>query len=364
MVKKTIIPILALLLWVFSGCFNQAPEVYDGDLTIRIYVEYEEQPLANAPVTIYTYDYNFESLTDTTDSSGVVEFENLSWAQYSTYSRGLIPVPSVNNPGYLDTLFLSGALSLEISNDSTHLATAIITDTLEVIAVGTDPGIKINEIYSSGPPNRLFWFYDQFYELYNSSDDTLYLDGMIFCRMGSGLANVTYIFQFPGTPLTGQQYPIAPDSFVVVAMDAIDCRTIISTSIDLSDAEYEFRNSLDYADFDNPNAFNLDNLETGNTLDFMVGLTGDVVLIADGSDLDYTDGIDLESVVDCVEWSSSSTHIKEIEDALDSGCGGVGISRYSGYSIERISPGFDTNNSTTDFQNRSTPTPGYQYTGE
>jgi hypothetical protein len=45
---------------------------------------------------------------------------------------------------------------------------------------------------------------------------------------------------------------------------------------------------------------------------------------------------------------------------VDAGFGGVGLTRYSGYSIERKEPGFDTNNSTVDFVNLTRPTPGYQ----
>ena len=40
-------------------------------------------------------------------------------------------------------------------------------------------GIAINEIYSVGPVNNMFFFYDQFLELYNASDSIRYLDGML-----------------------------------------------------------------------------------------------------------------------------------------------------------------------------------------
>jgi len=223
-------------------------------------------------------------------------------------------------------------------------------------------GLKINEIYSVGPPNNFFYFYDQFIELYNSSADTVYLDGIIVCRMGYFLEQATYIFQFPGEPLVGREYPVPPDSFVVLAQDAYDHTNIpncpLPESVDLSRADWEFRNSMDYGDIDNPDVPNLDNIEVGYSMDFLINLVNDVVLIADGSDSNYLDGIDINSVIDCVEYHADSDHLKEIEAELDQGFAGVGNTKYSGQSIERISPGYDTNNSTVDFEIIPRPTPG------
>ncbi|MCK4715868.1 MAG: DUF4876 domain-containing protein, partial [Candidatus Marinimicrobia bacterium] len=252
-----------------------------------------------------------------------------------------------------------------ITPTKTSINENIIIDTIYTIASGAQPGLKINEIYSAGPPNRSYYFYDQFIELYNSSSDTIYLDGMVICRMWHMLESVTYIFQFPGEPLIGREYPVPPENFVVIAQDAIDHTNIpnlpLPESVDLSHADWEFRNSVDYGDFDNPDVPDIDNLEVGHTLDFMINLAGDVILIANGSDLNYLDGIDINSVIDCVEYHKSSDAMKEIEAELDRGFAGVGIIKYGGESIERISAGFDSNNSTVDFVILSSPTPGYQH---
>jgi hypothetical protein len=93
----------------------------------------------------------------------------------------------------------------------------------------------------------------------------------------------------------------------------------------------------------------------------MVGLNGDGLALCDGSDYDQTDGINVSSVIDCVEYSSSETHTKEVPYSLDASYGGVGQGKYSGESLERIRPGFDTNNSRIDFTILSKPTPGYQH---
>ncbi len=356
MVRNIIITITALIL--LTGCFDNIPTSQDGSLTIQLTVMLEDEIVQFSDVTIATHDYAIEAICDSTDSSGQVIFNGLPWAIYQATVRGTGIVRSYLDSTKLDTLLLVGTLEVVPSNES------IVSDTLWVESSGAQSGLKINEVYSVGPPNNFFYFYDQFFELYNSSEDTIFLDGMIFCRMGQFLANVTYIFQFPGTPLTGQDYPIAPGEFKVVAGDAFDHSTIVPASIDLTNADFEFRNSLDYGDVDNPDVPNLENIEVGHRLDFMVGLSGDVILIADGSDLDYLDGIDIESVIDCVEYSASPTHVKDIETELDRSYGGIGQVKYSGSSLERIAPGFDSNSSGEDFEIIVAPTPGYQHEAE
>jgi len=358
MVKKLpflfFIPILFL-----SGCFKGKPTQFDGEMTVKLYVMFEGNCLPNIPVLLSTHDYNISTYMDTTDSVGMAEFEPIPYAEYKVNIKSPAILPSIDNPDSLVEFNIVGAGIVAPG------ARDIIIDTLEVTASGSEPGLKINEIYAAGPPNEYYYWYDQFIELYNSSVDTVYLDGMVVCRMGTFLESVTYIFQFPGEPLIGREYPVPPNSFVVLAQDAMDHTNIpnfpLPGSVDLSHADWEFVNSLDYGDCDNPDVPNIDNIEEGHRLDFMINLAGDVVLIANGSDINYLDGIDINSVIDCVEYHSSSDAIKEIEAELDRGFAGVGVIRYGGQSFERISAGFDSNNSSIDFEILSSPTPGYQH---
>jgi hypothetical protein len=95
----------------------------------------------------------------------------------------------------------------------------------------------------------------------------------------------------------------------------------------------------------------------------MLSLGSDVYVLTDGSDLYYADGIDISSVVDGVEYRSSVPAImKYLTPLVDQGYAGIGIQKYNGLSIERIIPGYDTNNSTNDFEIITHPTPGYQHT--
>lgn len=360
MVKKGLICLIVVAVFLLSGCFKEIPEFEDGLLNLNVTIRYVESQygidivLDSAEVTLQCNDYKMGVITDTTDTNGTVVFQNLPWSEYMITSGkellldlgdGEMPVPLI-----ADTVF--------VPEKEDNVFTLFARGPAE-------PGLKINEIYTSGPLNNFFFFYDQYFELYNSSSDTAYLDGMIFCRMGSSLASVTYIFQFPGEPKVGKEYPVPPDSFVVLAMDAYNFRDEIfggQKSVDLSNADWEFVNANDPGDLNNnPDVPNIWNIKVGHTLDFMVGLTADALILGDGTDVNYFDGIDIETVVDCVEYSSSPTHTKEMPEELDKGFGGIGQLKYQGMSLERRMAGFDTNNSTVDFVVISAPTPGYQH---
>ncbi len=117
-----------------------------------------------------------------------------------------------------------------------------------------------------------------FLELYNNSDTTVYLDGVL---IGNGYdistelpylscassamfwddpagAWVLGLAAFPGS---GRQYPLAPGGVVVVATDAIDHSALIPDMLDLRGADFEF---IGPADVDNPAVPNM--IDVGTTV--------------------------------------------------------------------------------------------------
>ncbi len=265
-------------------------------------------------------------------------------------------------------------------------------ENIETVSMGNSPvceidlryvatGIKINEIYYGGAYTNEFYYDDQYIELYNPEDDTLYLDGMIICRVstvsyegseppqyygqdndGDGdIDKVVLITQFPGTPITGRDYPIAPGQFVVCACTPIDHRQYCAGSVDLSHADYEFFNPICTRDADDPNIPNITNIYEGKSTIFMINLASDVIILGDGSDVNYMDGINISSIVDGVEYRSSVPKAKALTPLVDQGYTGIGLQKYTGLSIERIIPGYDINNSTNDFEIITHPTPGYHH---
>ena len=141
------------------------------------------------------------------------------------------------------------------------------------LALGADEAgsLVISEAYDGGGTGALGdYHWARFTELYNNSDTTVYLDGMLLgYSFGISLANVftceeNQLFredplgllsqefhQFPGT---GSDYPVAPGQVVVVALDAVDHSHADPTYPDLSDADFELEGS---GDPDNPDVPNM-----------------------------------------------------------------------------------------------------------
>lgn len=364
---------ILLLPMLLSSClfFEDKPDAVDGNLSIRLCFTIPSStdssaqvPVENLEVRLYTKNYSIPEMQGLTDAGGFVEFEELPYARYTVEAHALISLSEFEEAEVV------GAKTLDLNADSLG-GNTVYSDTL--IMEQSKRGLKINEVYTAGPPNNIFYFYDQFFELYNGLSETVYLDGMIFLRLrGTGLFSDTlsaiYIYQFPGTPLTGTEYPVEPGEFVVLAGNAFDHNTIGPISgktVDLSNADWEFVNMIEANAHDNPNVPNLTTnngkVSQASKTDFMVGLTGDGLALCDGSDYDQSDGIAIRTVIDCIEYSSNPEHTKEVPFSVDMSFGGVGQQKYSGQSLERVRPGFDTNNSAVDFVIINTPTPGYQH---
>ena len=205
--------------------------------------------------------------------------------------------------------------------------------------------VKMNEIfynsYSSSEQEC------QFIELYNAGSEIEYLDGMIICNLDGDINKVTYIWQFPGT---GADYPIFAGEYKIVAVDAITF-----PNLDLSNADFEFFVEGEQTPNDNPDAVNLSNLK--NDQEFSISLISDEVILGSGKDVFWEDGIDIETIIDGVEYDKSETSSMSMNDLVDAGHAIGPGSNYQGKPVERKKPGMDTNNSTNDFRLIKAPTP-------
>ena len=153
-------------------------------------------------------------------------------------------------------------------------------------------GLVISEVYapSTGPSVGFSYNFHMFFELYNNSDRTVFLDGLTFGRsqlidIAAPVAScaesarfrkdpdgiwTVFLHRFPGS---GGQYPLGPGDAVVVAMDAIDHSVVDPRLPDLSNADFEL---LGFGDVDNPDVPNvvevgLRNWFHGHGLLFYVG---------------------------------------------------------------------------------------------
>ncbi len=361
-----IFPIIVFSILFITSCNQNPPVQADGEASINISVyrdsigvdstDIYRLPVANADIII-TSEYG--TMVKQTNEVGNLLLSRLPSSVYQIAARATHPFDN-------SILLVASIKDIYVSSGKTYY------DTLITKAVSST-GIAINEIYAGGPVNNIYFFYDQFIELYNSSDSVKYLDGMIVARvsgqnngMGPGadvgndgdIDGVTYIFKFPGSP-GEKNYPFYPHTFKVLAQDAIDHTQTMSTSIDLSHADWEFVNQLSATDFDNPNVPNLYNIRSDRTVDFMISLTSDVVIVADGRDSVWEDGIDISTILDGVEYQSSGTHRLTLDDRVDRGWV-QSPPKYSGKSMERRDPGVDTNDGTLDWKVLNAPTPGWQ----
>lgn len=355
------------LIILLIGCAEKPPTAVDGDGKLELFVLWDSSytnsfdkaiPLTNAKVILSS---SYQIKIYYTDEKGRVYLEYLPSATYSVTIRKSHP----NDP---NIILVGSKQNIKI------ISGEIIHDTIFTKPISST-GISINEIYSAGPVNNIFYFYDQFIELYNVSDSIKYLDGMIIMRFSSNsegkgpgadeeddgdIDGVTYAFKFPGKP-GEKNYPIHPKQFVVLASDAVDHTKMIGTSYDLSNADWEFYNQYSPEDIDNPNVPNLINIRPDKTADFLIALTSDVVILADGRDSIWQDGIDISTVIDGVEYQTNPhpQNKKTLDSRIDRSYV-LSPPRYSGKSMQRREPGLDTNDSLVDFEINEKATPGYQ----
>ena len=191
---------------------------------------------------------------------------------------------------------------------------------VEVAAGGTEQTMElapnrigslvISEVYAPSTPlsEGLNYNFHMFFEVYNNSDQTVFLDGLTFGRVqlidaaapavpcaesaqfrrDPGGVWARFLHRFPGR---GGEYPLAPGNAVVVARDAVDHSAVDPRFPDLSDADFELLGS---GDVDNPDVPNL--VEVG----LQPWFDGHGLLFYDGHSLFLTRELDpasLERVV-------------------------------------------------------------------
>ncbi len=250
--------------------------------------------------------------------------------------------------------------------------------TLPMDVVYSGSALVISEIYACGPPGSGLYFHDKYLELYNQSDSTIYLDGLIVAVVYySGYLGLNFIddpeyihstnvWMIPGK---GTDHPLHPGEFAVCAEDAIDHRNNAPNSVDLSGVRFEFY-KRDAPDIDNPAVPNMKRvmMEWGN--DWLIGGESDALVIAriDPDSLGFRDGrllIPYTAILDGVEYLDDPSRLdkKTLNPQIDAGTTG-GIEFYTGRSMERIvvkrdpKPILkDDNNSSLDFRVIESPTP-------
>ncbi|MDF1559471.1 MAG: DUF4876 domain-containing protein [Bacteroidales bacterium] len=148
---------------------------------------------------------------------------------------------------------------------------------VHLVATSKKGGLVLKEIYYTGSKTETGnnYYSDQFHEIYNNSDEVVYLDGLcigLTWPIGSSptefvnpdgsimdrIPTYFHALMFPGT---GQQYPLQPRTSVVLAMDAIDHQTDPLgnplSPVNLGSAQFEAFIEAPGKDTDAPQAANM-----------------------------------------------------------------------------------------------------------
>lgn len=238
--------------------------------------------------------------------------------------------------------------------------------------------LVISEIYYSGskPDPIPNYFHDQFLEIYNNSETVQYLDSLIICDAEYGFPDDDYIhaihaYKFPGT---GKDYPLKPGEAIVIAQDALDHSQYNKSSIDLSDADFEYY-VKDVGDVNNPDVPDMIQIHHKYGIDFLYSVFNNALLIMKVDD-PYEFGYDnferlllpITGVIDGVDYRENVSLMdkKRLSPAIDAGLTG-GVPSYTGTSVGRVVDKVtddsriilkDTNNSSFDFGVCKSLTPG------
>lgn len=248
------------------------------------------------------------------------------------------------------------------------------------------------EIYYNGAPG--YYFKDQFYEIYNNSNELQYADGLCIATLMPATATATtynwevgegrnpddYIYcgavwQIPAG-VDGKDFPVKPGESIIIAQLAQNHPVIKSTSpVDLSGAEFETFIVNQTVNPDNPTSVNMTlkidfNVFGTQWLSSVFGCA--YVLFMPEADFDNSTWvtpkgkttkakeIPIDWVTDGVELVNNATKVtlKRMPSSLDAGATYTGAT-YNGNSVSRkikstLEGGrivyMDTNNSSEDFQ--------------
>jgi len=270
-------------------------------------------------------------------------------------------------------------------------------------------GFLFKEIYFAGSktPDGKTYSSDQFHEIYNNTNDTLYADGLCIAILeptatkpnvwvntdGSNLDKLPTTYQQWIIPGTGKEHPVLPGKSIVIAQDGIDHQKDPNgnplSPVNLAKADWETYAASSGKDTDSPGVPNLVMMYTTSSAmtDWMASIDGSAVIlfrlpvpwtqfVADPANFMTKPGVTSTTkylmipkgyVIEAVEvvQVDPTKRYKRLPTELDAGYTYLDEGSLSSKSIRRkvklIVDGRviykDTNNSTADFLHDLAPTP-------
>ncbi len=251
-----------------------SPDVVSGVDDFTIHVTLEDSALAaalgweagvpNATIKMLRYTTSLPPAEYTTDSVGRLSLPNFAGGLWRVWAERIL-TPDETGPtggvvrafgdGIREPLATTGTLPLNMGTD--RAGSVVFSEFFPLWYVLPAPSVQYQ--------------WAQYFELYNNSDTTVYLDGMLVLQAWPfhndnerrGCAEQTtfrtdpegiwflWATQFPGQ---GTDYPLTPRSTALVALDALDHSVVHPVLPDLSNADFEIAGTIDA---DNPAVPNL-----------------------------------------------------------------------------------------------------------
>jgi hypothetical protein len=246
----------------------------ESDLSVVTALEWDDG-ISGAEVKVHKIGEPYEEeywVSAETGSDGVAHFFDLLPGIYEVQVTRYLTAEEVSSVGS-DAKVLAGGKWIRAPRDDLQVVR---------VAASRRRGLVFSEIaivyplpWETGGPTYTHGIY---LELYNNSDETIFLDGMILgfawsryrdnrigwtCSISLPFRTdpegvwANRFLRFPGS---GTEYPVAPGRTVLVARSAVDHTPIHSTLEDLSGADFEFPFSADNPDVPNLTNIGLDAL--------------------------------------------------------------------------------------------------------
>lgn len=391
--KKVIYMLTVTLSGILLSC-TQFSDAIDtevvGNISSKITINAIMPEGVPAPETYQVKFNNYSEgyeLVATADASGVVNVEDIIPGIYTITVSG-----EVSYDGF--TYNCNGSLTNEqILRDN-------LSYTIDVQA-SKSGNIIFKELYYCGSktPSGGSYFRDQYYELYNNSNEVQYLDGLCIGNLNplTATANLPVwpdeykddhvffitIWQIPGTPGVDMNYPLQPGESVLIAQMADNHqREDLNPAcpVNLLSAEFETYVNSTAIIKDNPAINMYCAFWPSMTPQWLVTVFGGAyaIFFPEGeinpntyvSPVGATSKnkeVKIDRIIDAVELvnDESKMKLKRVPAVLDAGASTVGAT-YCGKSVSRkiketLPDGriiyMDTNNSSEDFQVNDTPVP-------
>lgn len=371
---------------------EKGAKLYDVSITAFYPEGYADEKVADQDIVVKNTLSGIE-VTVTTDATGVAQ----AALEEGTYT---IQASAETDDYYFNGITENLTVQPEVANNwEIHL-----------VASSKGGGLVFKEIYYTGSktPEGSNYYSDQFHEIYNNSDEVIYLDGVCIAltwplgssptefvnQDGSIMDRIPCYFHTLMFPGTGTDYPLEPRTSVVLAMDAIDHQTDPlgnpNSPVNLANAQFEAYIEAPGRDTDAPQADNMIVIYTTSStmIDWLHSVFGQAVIlfrlptgldwqtfVANPDNFMTRPGststteymmVDKSWVIDGVECNRTEEdkRFKRLPTSVDAGWV-WSLATYNSKSVRRkvaeILDGKviykDTNNTTNDFINDQDPTP-------